>query len=368
MHLSSFLLILCACWLTIVLCEADYYKILGVSKKATEKEIKSAYRALSKKYHPDKNPGDDDAHHKFIEVGEAYEILSDNEKRSTYDKYGHDGLKNGGGRGGGGGGGFDPFAEFFGFGRQRQQQQRGKPRGSDADVNVDLSLKDFYTGSEYTFDVEMQNLCPTCEGTGSADGKSHQCTGCGGSGVKVMKRQLAPGMFQQFQTTCDECRGKGKIITHRCKTCNGHAVVRDVRHFEFFVEPGAPRDMVHKFKGDGDHSPDWDSGDLLVHVKERSTQNYGFRRRFDNLYRTEVLSLKEAILGDWKREIVFFDDDNITITRPKGQVVMDGEVEIIKNKGMPIPEGPEEFGDLIIEYKVIFPGGAKDQKVFRDEL
>ncbi|CAM9016806.1 hypothetical protein WICANDRAFT_27213 [Wickerhamomyces anomalus NRRL Y-366-8] len=367
MQFSSLVFLICAALITTVLCEADYYKILGVDKKASEKEIKSAYRALSKKFHPDKNPGDEDAHHKFIEVGEAYEVLSDDEKRSTYDRYGHDGLKNGG-RPNGGGGGFDPFADFFGFGRQNHQQQRGKPRGHDADVNVDLSLKDFYTGTDFKFDVEMQNLCSKCEGTGSSDGKTHQCGGCNGSGVKVMKRQLAPGMFQQFQTTCDECGGKGKIITHKCKHCGGQAVTRGVRHFEFYVEPGTARDFTHKFKGDGDHSPDWEAGDLLVHLKERSHTNSGYRRRYNDLYRTEVLSLKEALFGEWKREILFFDDDNVTLTRKKGEVVMDGDVEVVKHKGMPILEGAEEFGDLIIEYKVIYPGGAKDQKIFRDEL
>lgn len=354
---------------TFAVCEADYYKVLGVGKKATEKEIKSAYRALSKKFHPDKNPGDEDAHHKFIEVGEAYEVLSDSEKRSTYDRYGHDGLKNGGQPRGGGGGGFDPFADFFGFGRQQQQQQRGRPRGNDAHVNIDLTLKDFYTGLEFKFETEMQNLCPKCEGTGSSDGKKHKCGGCNGSGMKIIKKQLAPGMFQQFQTTCNECGGKGKIISKPCKHCGGEAVVRGSRHHEFFVEPGTPRDAIHKVKGEGDHSPDWDSGDLLVHMRERPNANYGYRRRGDNLYRTEVLSLKEALLGDWKREIIFFDnDENITLTRKKGEVVSDGDIQIVKHKGMPITEGAEEFGDLIIEYKVVYPGGAKDQKLFRDEL
>ncbi|CCH41019.1 Chaperone protein [Wickerhamomyces ciferrii] len=371
MHLTSFIFLICAALITSVLCELDYYKVLGLSKGSGEKEIKSAYRQLSKKYHPDKNPGDEDAHHKFIEVGEAYEVLGDESKRKLYDQYGHEGVKQGGNPRGGnpfGGGGFDPFASFFGGG---QRQRQGRPKGHTSDVRVDITLEDFYLGSDLQFDVEMQDICPHCDGTGSKDKETHTCSGCQGSGMKIMKRQLAPGMFQQFQTTCNECGGKGKTIKNKCSHCQGEAVHRNARHFEFYMEPGTAKSHIHIFKGEGDHSPDWDSGDLQAHLEESSVRNLGYRRRFDTLYRTEALTLKEALLGDWKRDIPFFGDDSVTITRNKGEIVMDGDVQVIKGKGMPILDGPEEFGDLIIEYKIIFPGGAKnykDSKLIRDEL
>ena len=360
--------------LTVVTCEIDYYGVLGVSKQASEKEIKSAYRNLSKKYHPDKNPGNEEAHQKFIEIGEAYEVLSDDEKRGVYDRYGADGLKNGGqgGRGGGGGGGgFDPFGDFFGFGRHQQQQQRNqKPRGSDTEVAVDVSLKDFYLGETFQFTVEMQTLCGTCSGTGSKDNKTHTCSTCNGSGVRIVKRQLAPGMFQQIQTTCDQCHGKGKTIQHKCSTCNGQGVVRGKRQYDIFVEPGTSRDHVHVLSGESNHSPDHVSGDLKILVRESGKESYGYRRRGDNLYRTEALTLKEAVAGGWRRELMFFDDENITLSRPSGKSVMSGEIEVIKGKGMPRPDHhAEEFGDLVIDYVVVMPGGASNKaKYLRDEL
>ncbi|KAH3666416.1 hypothetical protein WICMUC_005684 [Wickerhamomyces mucosus] len=364
-------------FVSMALCaDLDYYKVLGISKSATDKEIKSAYRTQSKKFHPDKNPGDEAAHQKFIEVGEAYEILSDSSKKATYDKYGHEGLKNGGGGGqpgggfGGFGGGFNPFGDFFGGGFGQQQQQRGKPRGHDTDVAIDITLKDFYLGVDFHFSVSMQNICDHCEGTGSADGKSHKCSDCGGSGIKIIKRQLAPGMFQQIQTTCDKCKGKGQTFKHHCKKCHGEAVVKEERSYDIYIEPGTQRNHIHVLNGESDHSPDYDAGNLRINIRESKTNNLGYRRRFNNLYRTQVLSLKEAITGGWSHEIEFFDSDtNITIKREKNQLVQNGEIEIIKGKGMPILDGAEEFGDLIIEYVIIYPGGVSDKEKFvRDEL
>jgi DnaJ-related protein SCJ1 len=359
---------------TTVFCETDLYRVLGVSKGASEKEIKSAYRNLSKKYHPDKNPGDDEAHQKFIEIGEAYEVLSDDEKRQTYDKFGYDAIKNGGQGGGsqgsgfggfGGFGGFDPFGDAFGFNRQRQ----GKPKGRNTDVAIGITLREFYSGTDIGFKVQMQNICSDCEGTGSKDGKTHRCSDCNGSGVKVVKRQLAPGMFQQMQTTCDKCNGKGKTFAHKCASCHGHGVRRGDREYNVYVEPGTKRNHIHVLQGEGDHSPDWISGDLQVIWNERSQENLGYRRRGNDLYRTEPLTLRESLVGGWEHEMEFFDEDNLTLARPLGHSVVNGEVEIIKGKGMPIPDRHDEFGDLIVEYVVIIPGGVKDKaKFLKDEL
>lgn len=362
------------CLLPLVLAGKDYYKVLGVPKDANEKDIKTAYRNLSKKFHPDKNPNDEDAHQMFIEVGEAYEVLSDEEKRSTYDRYGEEGLKNGGGNGGGGGGGqgggFDPFAQFFGFGGQARQP--GKPMGRNSEVSIEISLKEFYTGVSYSFDVVMQNICDKCDGSGSSDGKTHTCNVCDGSGVRILRQQVAPGMFSQFRTTCDKCSGRGQIFKHKCTKCSGNRVVREKRKFDFSIPAGTPRNHVEIFKGEGDHSPDYHSGDLLVHIKERGDHSLGYRRRFNNLYRTEAISLKEALLGGWERKLKALDsDENIVLKRKKGESVYNGEVEVFKGKGMPILDDGEvyEHGDLIIDYVIINPNGAQNKENWlKDEL
>lgn len=349
--------------------ERDYYEVLGLQRDATEKQIKSAYRALSKKFHPDKNPGDEVVHERFIEVGEAYEVLNDRQLREKYDRFGHAGVKGDGA--GQQGSGFDPFGgfnPFGGFGTHFQHGQRR--RGHNADVQVQITLQDFYTGSDFSFSVEMQNLCSECSGTGSQDGEKHTCGECGGRGQKIVERQIHPGMRQRFQTTCDVCGGRGKVIAHKCARCHGHGVFRGARDFEFFVEPGTPRDAVHKMEGQADQSPDWEAGDLVIHIHERDDANLGFRRRMHDLYRTEPLTLKESVLGNWSREIETLDRDaNVTLARAAGEMVYDGQIERIPGRGMPVLDGPHEYGDLFIEYRVIYPLGASNYKLgLRDEL
>ncbi|ODV83021.1 hypothetical protein CANARDRAFT_30365 [[Candida] arabinofermentans NRRL YB-2248] len=357
----------------------DYYKILGVDKNADEKEIKKAYRNLSKIYHPDKESGDQN---KFMEIGEAYEVLMDVEKRSVYDRYGSDALKNGGHQQHQhqqrhGGHHFDMFGDLFGDffgggGGGHHQQQRGKPRGRDVTTSMEFTLKEFFNGRNTDFSVELQEICHNCEGTGSKDGKVHDCTSCNGQGRVLMKRQLAPGMFQQFESACSKCNGSGKLITNHCKKCKGSGVIREEKLHNIHIIPGTIRNSIEKFNGEADKSPDWIAGDLNVIIKENKNEgNLGYRRIGNNLYRTEPISLKESIDGDWEREIPFLDnyDNTIKLNRKKGELISDGEIEIIKGKGMPIINSAYEFGDLFIEYKIIYPGGNKElMNKLHDEL
>lgn len=344
----------------------DYYEILGLGRDASERDIKKAYRNLSKKYHPDKNQGDEDAHHKFIEIGEAYDVLSDNDKKQIYDEHGEEGLKHGGAPPQNEG--FNFFQHMFGG---QQQQHQGKRRGNTAQTSMEASLKDFYNGAGREFSLEMQNVCGHCKGSGSEDGKNHRCDECNGSGVRIMKMQIAPGMFQQIQQHCPKCQGQGKVISNHCHECQGQGVVRKVREYSFHLEPGAPRDHQEVFEKEGDQHPDIIPGDLVMKVREASLGNLGYRRRHNDLYRDEVLTLKEALFGDWNREIGFLDDDEnlLTLSRAKGEIVVDGEIEILKGKGMPLKDGADEFGDLYIQYKIIYPGGGKKlAESLRDEL
>ena len=335
----------------------DYYAILGLDKGADEKSIKLAYRQLSKKYHPDKNPSEE-AHLKFIEIGEAYEVLSDPDKKANYDRYGTAEAPVDHGDFG------DMFQQFFGgFGGGGHQRQ-GKRRGDNTQVNVRVSLVDFYRGRDVEFDVEMRNICDICDGSGSEDGQRHTCDKCQGSGFMKVTRRLAPGMVQTFSGPCDECGGKGTKIERLCKHCGGHGAKPTPRHYNVYMGPGFERDGTQVLEGEGDQNPDWVPGDLIVSIGEDFGQSWGYRRIGRNLYRTEVLSANEAMHGGWRRVIPFFDvhDEEVEISRPKGATVLRGEKEIVHGRGMPVGD---DHGDLFIEYVVVPAGGAASVK---DEL
>lgn len=333
----------------------DPYKVLGIGKDADERTIKSAYRRLSKQYHPDKNPAPE-AHDKFIEIGQAYEILNDPQKKQNYDRFGD-------ANGQGNQQGFDfgnMFNQYFQGGAQQQQRRR---RGGDTQVHVKISLRDFFRGYDVEFDVEMNNLCLTCSGSGSADGERHKCLKCGGLGIITVRRQMGP-MVQQFQTQCDQCGGKGSTIPHKCKLCSGSGTQRAGRHYKVYVEPGTPRHHPHVLEGEGDQNPEWEPGNLNVVFEEDSRNNWGYRRIGIHLYRTEVLSAKEASGAGWSREIATFDDESVVLLRKKGEVVLDGHVDVLKGHGMPILNDDGEYGNLYVLYRVVPVGG----KVVIDEL
>lgn len=356
--------------LTPLVLAQDYYAILGVGKDAGDKEIKSAYRQLSKKYHPDKNPGDEDAHHKFIEVGEAYEVLSDSEKRQIYDRHGADALKNGGATGGQGGGFHDPFDMFekmFGGGRGGFGGARGKPKGQTLKVNYELGLKEYYSGVDLAFSLELNDICDSCEGTGSADRKLETCPHCKGTGIVV--QIIRHGMMQQrIQQHCPKCQGKGTIIKNPCKKCHGNKVVRKMKEFKAHVEPGFKRNHVVILQGEAEKHPDVEPGDLYIALSENAQNNLGYRRRGNHLYRTEVISLKEALQGGWSRDIDFLDQQkHVHISRKSGQTIQNGELEKITGFGMPIFDSPGKFGDLFIDYKIIVPEKISPT-IFDDEL
>lgn len=336
----------------------DPYQVLGISNDADEKTIKSAYRRLSKQYHPDKNL-DPKAHDKFIEIGEAYEILNDPQKKQNFDQFGDPNANPGQGQDFGFG---DMFHQFFQG--QGHGGQPGRRKGSDTQVNFQISLKDFFMGRDFEFEIEMNNICSVCTGSGSADGKRHTCSKCGGTGIITVRRQMGP-MIQQFQSHCDQCGGKGSTIANACKNCGGQTTERTTRHYSIYISPGTARNHVHVIEGEGDQSPHWDAGNLNIILGEDQRNNWGYRRIGDHLYRTEVLSAKEALEGGWSREISLFDEETVTIKRRKGEVVIDGQVDVIKGHGMPLLNDDGEYGTLYILYRVV-PVGASDN--VNDEL
>lgn len=341
---SVLLLCLVACALA-----ADYYKVLQIERDASDKEIKKAYRALSRQYHPDKNRGNkEEAEQKFIEVAEAYEVLSDPEKRRVYDTHGEEGLK-GGHFGGAHHDPMDMFRQFFGA----QFGQQGQKRGHDTATVFPVSLRSVYTGDTVEFEIDMDSICDDCDGSGSADGARKPCGDCGGSGVRLVRHQLAPGVIQQMQTVCDKCQGKGSVVKKACATCHGKRVIAERRRYNIYLQPGAPREWDYVIEGEGDQSPDWTPGDLRVHIVEAPEDNMGYRRRGHDLFREEALGARDAAHGGWSRTLRRLDNKTtFEIGKKQGESVLDGYLEKVAGEGLPIPD-TNRRGDLYVRYRVV---------------
>ncbi|KAH8921763.1 DnaJ-domain-containing protein [Atractiella rhizophila] len=337
----------------------DYYKVLGLTKTADEKDIKARYRKLSRKYHPDKNPDDKEAEKKFIEVSQAYEILSDPEQRQIYDKYGEEGLKQHS-QGGGHHGFHDPFdvfSRFFGgggFGGGGHPQRRTGP-SVVADIEVDL--KDMYAGKSLDFEISRKTICHQCDGSGArkpTDIKT--CPHCDGKGVRLIRHQLGPGIFQSMQMQCDKCGGRGRTISHLCPVCRGHRLVQTSNKLTLNVDRGLPEGSEVVFEGEADENPDWDAGDVVVRVRSKKMDG-GFMRKETGLYWREALSLDEALLG-FSRNITHLDGHEILLRRT--EVTQPGFVQIVHGEGMPVHHTMEahasaSHGDLFVEYSIVLP-------------
>ncbi|KAF9933933.1 DnaJ- protein scj1 [Linnemannia zychae] len=337
---------------TLVAAGADYYKILGVSRSATEKEIKKQYKVLSKKFHPDKNPGNKEAADKFVEVAAAYEVLSDKEKRSIYDRYGEEGLKQQQQQGHGGfHDPFDIFSQFFGGGSHHRHAEQER-RGPEIRMELDVTLEELYLGKAIDIEVSKQIVCPHCSGSGARSSDDVvTCSGCQGQGVKVVKHMLAPGMFQQFRQTCDQCGGKGKTIRAHCPVCHGSKIQRGSEQLTIVIEPGLADGSAIIFDGEGDEAPDVLPGDIIFEV--RTAPHPTFERRQDALYTYVTITLEQALLG-FELEIKHLDGRAIKLTRGQ-EVTPFGFVQTLKGQGMPIKGSHGDFGDMYVEYKVAFP-------------
>ncbi|KAL0061908.1 DnaJ-related protein scj1 [Marasmius tenuissimus] len=283
---------------------ADLYKTLDLHRSASDKDIRHAYKKLSRKYHPDKNK-DPAAADKFVEVAYAYEVLSDSTKRQIYDRHGEEGLKAHEGGQQHHANPFDVFSNFFGH--QAYQARRGPTSVTEFEVE----LADMYKGASIDFMVKKRILCDHCRGSGAAsDGDIHTCSGCGGSGVKLVKQQVGaleaffgyshlyspkifPGMFAQTQTSCPDCGGKGKIIAKKCAHCGGDKVVDHTAHYTLEVTPGMPEGHEVVFEGEGDESPDWEAGDVVLRVRSKRGRG-GWRRKESSLYWKETIGIDEV--------------------------------------------------------------------------
>ena len=239
------------------------------------------------------------------------------------------------------------------------------------DLKVKIPLRDFYNGRTTEFQWDKQEICERCEGTGAADGKVDTCSSCHGHGVKLVRHQLAPGMFQQVQMQCDVCGGRGKSIKHRCPVCAGQRVVRKPTPVSLTVARGAAEGTRLVYDNEADASPDYVAGDLVVTLVEKEpdyadnpdrVDGTFFRRKGDDLYWREVLSLREALFGGWSRNLTHMDGHVVRLARKPDEVVQFGHVETVAGEGMPRwhEDGDSvyhktEFGNLFVEYAVIMP-------------
>ncbi len=360
----------------------DYYEVLGVDKKASAEEIKKAYRKKAIQYHPDKNPGDKEAEEKFKEAAEAYEVLSDPQKRQRYDQFGFAGMSGAGGFSGGDfsmqdifsqfgdlfeswGMGGGSFSSFFGGGGSRGGQR--VRRGTDLRVKVRLTLEEINSGVEKKIKVKKLVECKHCHGTGSADGSSGEtCPTCKGTGRVVRTQRGIFGMMQ-VQEACPTCHGEGKIIKNKCTHCNGDGVVRDEEIITIKIPAGVSGGMQIPVQGKGNAAPRGGvPGDLLVLVEEEEHKD--LVRDGNDLIYNLLLDMPTAILGGQVQIPTLTGDVKITIT-PGTQP---GKVLRMRGKGLPIiDQYARQYGtgDLLINVGVYIPEKLnKDEKKLIEQL
>jgi molecular chaperone DnaJ len=329
----------------------DYYEVLGVARTASEAEMKSAFRKLAMKYHPDKNPGDKDAEIRFKELNEAYQTLSDGQKRAAYDRYGHAAFANGGAGGPGFGNDFsdfmsDIFENFFGDARGRQRSAGGRERGADMRYNLEISLEDAFTGSNATIKIPTSVTCEVCSGTGGKAGsKPKTCPTCGGYG-----RVRATQGFFSIERTCPNCHGRGETIDDPCGQCGGAGRVTRERTLSVNVPAGVEDGTRIRLAGEGEAGlRGGPAGDLYIFLSLKP--HAFFQRDGADLFCRVPISMVTAALGG-DVTVPTIDGSDAKVKVPEG--TQSGKQFRLKGKGMPVLRS-RDMGDLYIQVVVETP-------------
>jgi len=354
----------------------DYYEVLGVDKKASAEEIEKAYRKSAMKYHPDRNPGDKNAEEKFKELGEAYEVLSDDQKRARYDQFGFAGVdpNYGGGAGGysdfggfGGFGGFgdlgDIFGEFFGGGSRRQNAQNAPRRGENVGARLEITFEEAAFGTEKEVSAQRIENCEKCKGTGSDDGAVETCSQCRGTG-QVRTVQNFMGMQMQSTGVCPQCSGRGKIIKNPCTTCRGKGKVRRTKKIKVQIPAGIDAGQSIRARGEGcvgtNGGP---NGDLLVEIYLK--RHPIFQRRGTEVYCEVPITFTQAALGAVIEVPTL--EGKTTYEIPEG--TQTGKEFVLSGKGIPYLNNPNRRGGQHITVVVETPTKLnKEQKELLRQL
>ena len=342
----------------------DYYEVLGVDKKASEDEIKKAYRKIAIKYHPDRNPGDKTAEEKFKEAAEAYSVLSDKQKRQQYDQFGFDGPNMGGGFGGFGAGGFSMddifsmfgdvfggrggFSGFGGFGGSQKAQYRG----TDLRLKVRLTLQEISTGVTKKFKVRKDIVCSECNGSGAQKGSgSETCPTCHGQGYTVRTVRSILGMMQT-QSECPTCHGEGTVIKNKCPHCSGQGIVKGEEVVEINIPAGVAEGMVVNVPGKGNAAPhNGVPGNIQVYVEEEP--NDTFVRDGQDIIFNLLLDFPTAALGG-EVDIPTIEGTKVKIKIEPG--TQPGKTLRLRGKGLPAVQGyGSGRGDLVVQVSVYVP-------------
>ena len=360
----------------------DYYEVLGVSKTASDAEIKAAYKKMAIKYHPDRNPGNKEAEEKFKEAAEAYDVLRDPEKRQRYDQFGFAGMNGQGGFGGGAGmsmddifnmmneafggafgGGFGDFSGFSGFGGGRSGGKHVE-KGADLRLKVRVNLKEVASGVTKKFKINKYVTCPHCHGSGSEDGKKETCSKCNGSGTTYRTMNTMFG-HMQTQTPCENCNGTGSIIRNKCKQCGGQGIVKGEEIVEIKIPAGVQEGMVVNEKGKG-NAARWNGvpGDIHVYIEEESHPE--LLRDGQNLQYQLLLDVPTAILGGTAEVPTI--DGKVKIKIDPG--TQPGKIMRLRGKGLPVVQGyGYGTGDLIVQIGVYIPENlSRDEKETIEKL
>lgn len=332
--------------------EDDFYGVLGLGdarEDATERDIKSAFRGLSKKYHPDVAATESESYRLVYQrVQRAYEVLGDRRKRKVYDILGLEGVKkleqpqqqqqmN-------------PFSVFFGDGGGGGAADRGK----DMELLMVVPLEDMYRGAAHTFKFEKRKICSACKGTGARTAEDLvRCPHCQGRGRILRRVQIAPGFVQQMEQACPQCQGKGTHIAHMCPVCRGKTVRPGEAVLSVDIEEGLPEGHVLTYELEADQTPGQVPGDVLLTVV--SAPHSQFRRSGNDLYTNVTLTLKEALLG-FEKTLTHLDGHEVELHRDA--VTQYAQQVRIAGEGMPRHHVPSEHGDLYVTYNVELPTGV----------
>ncbi|MCR4694185.1 MAG: molecular chaperone DnaJ [Pseudobutyrivibrio sp.] len=339
----------------------DYYEVLGVSKTASDSELKSAYRKLAKKYHPDMNPGDKEAEAKFKEATEAYGVLSDPDKRRQYDQFGHAAFENGGG----GAGGFDfsgmdfgdifgdIFGSFFGGGGR---SSNGPRRGSNLRARVHITFEEAAFGCEKQLEITLKDECASCHGTGAKAGTSKKtCPKCGGRGRVMVQQQSLFGVVQNV-TTCPDCKGSGQVVESPCPDCNGSGYVARKRKISVSIPAGIDNGQSVRISGKGEPGINGgERGDLLVEVVIAAHPI--FQRRDYDIFSSAPISYAQAVLGG---EAIIDTLDGKVSYEVKPGTQTDTQIRL-KGKGIPSLRNKNMRGDHYVTLIVQVPTNLSNE-------